>query len=150
MFIHFLMCFCGHGISGLHHHHVSPKISPIIYWLQWFVFFYALGIFWLLLGNRLTVFIWQNGMHATNQICSSMTINMLHCDKTLNCSQVSVPANNVDQFLLYIISSVTSKKFSGFWKFLEESKGKIVNALIHLTMVKVLYPTNRHFPLMFP
>nr|CCQ43441.1 alternative protein PCLO [Homo sapiens] len=26
-------------------------------------------------------------MHATNLICSSMTINMFHCDKSLNCSQ---------------------------------------------------------------
>lgn len=127
------------AFQDFHHHRVSPQISPIIYWRQWFVFFYALGIFWLLLGNRLTIFILQNGMHATNLICSSMTINMLHCDKSLNCSkfELAYQLECRSVFVAYYFKC-NFWNFSGFWKFLEESKGKIVNALIHLYMVKVL------------
>lgn len=39
------------------------------------LYFSMQGVFRLLLENSLTVFILQNGMHATNLICSSMTTN---------------------------------------------------------------------------
>lgn len=80
-------------------------------------------------------------MHATNLICSSMTINMLHCDKSLNCSkfELAYRLECRSVFVAYYFKCNFKKKKSvDFGNSLEESKGKIVNALIHLYMVKVL------------